>query len=59
MTPYRDPLRSCQRGVSRRRGGKRDFNDDLFGDPITGAQVNPGGGGLPIFVGLAKPLPPK
>ncbi|HYC58507.1 MAG TPA: hypothetical protein VEK79_02985 [Thermoanaerobaculia bacterium] len=34
---------------------KPDFNTDLFGDPLNGVAANPGGDGMVIFVGLAKP----
>ena len=35
---------------------KPSFDNNLFGDPFTGTPANPGGDGMMIFVGLAKPL---
>jgi sugar lactone lactonase YvrE len=34
---------------------KPDFDMDLFGDPLNGEAANPGGDGMVIFVGLARP----
>jgi sugar lactone lactonase YvrE len=35
---------------------KPSFDNNAFGDPVAGKPANPGGDGLMIFVGLAKPL---